>query len=86
MTDKQFPLVEEAVFQKYVTITTVTSPEEYTISFSTKLNNYGDGLQELVAALHAAGQDVAHSLIVSLGLNELYQRTKDAPEDREDQE
>lgn len=86
MTDKQFPLVEEAVFQKYVTITTVTSPDEYTISFSTKIDNYGDGLQELVAALHAAGQDVAHSLIVSLGLNELYQRTKGNMEDREDEE
>lgn len=86
MTGKQFPHLEEAVFQKYVTITTVTSPDEYTISFSTKLNNYGDGLQELVAALHAAGQDVAHSLIVSLGLNELYQRNKDASESEEDEE
>lgn len=86
MTDKQFPLIEEAVFHKHVTITTVTSPDEYTISFSTKINNYGDGLQELVAALHAAGQDVAHSLIVSLGLNELHQRTKRDQEDREDEE
>ena len=86
MTDKQFPLIEEAVFQKYVTITTVTSPDEYVISFSTELDNYGDGLQELVAALHAARQAVAHSLIVSLGLNELYQRNKDASESEEDKE